>query len=63
VPMLARHGQPLPEVVQLNSSDGVSRGWEGLYVEALVADPYRLTRLAVRPDTDLQAALRKEQSG
>jgi|SRR5215208_2069547 len=26
------------------------------------ADPYRLTRLAVGPDTDLQAELRKEQS-
>jgi peptidoglycan/xylan/chitin deacetylase (PgdA/CDA1 family) len=27
------------------------------------ADPYRLTRLAVGPDTDLQAELREEQSG
>jgi hypothetical protein len=26
------------------------------------ADPYRLTRLAVGPDTDLQAELREEQS-
>ena len=27
------------------------------------ADPYRLTRLAVGPDTDLQAELQEEQSG